>query len=60
MTTTHADEIEPGDVMVYDGHIHILIPVDWRVGWAWHGGADTTGWALALGHQLVDVHREAA
>ena len=60
MTTIHADEIEPGDVVVYDGHLHRITCVERCPGWAWPIAADGTGWAIALGHQLVDVERLAA
>ena len=60
MTTIHADEIRPGDVVAYDGEQHRITEVELREGWAWPVAADGTGWAIALGHQLVDVHRLAA
>jgi hypothetical protein len=60
MTTIHADELQPGDVVTYDGHDHQITRVDRRDGWAWPIAADDTGWAIALDHNLIDVHREAA
>lgn len=60
MTTIHADELQPGDVVVYDGHDHKITLVDQRAGWAWPIAADETGWAIALGHHLIAVDRDAA
>jgi hypothetical protein len=60
MTTIHADELRPGDVIVYGGHIHRITHVDREEGWAWPVAADDTGWAIALSHQLIDVQRVAA
>jgi hypothetical protein len=60
MTTIHADELQPGDVVVYDGHNHKITRVDRRDGWAWPIAADDTGWAIALDHHLIDVHRKTA
>jgi hypothetical protein len=57
MTTIHADELEPGDVVAYDGHCHVITNVERRDGWAWPVAADGTGWAIALGHQLINVQR---
>ena len=59
MTTIHADELRPGDVLAYDGHIHVVTHVERGDGWAWPIAADGTGWAIALGHQLIDVERRA-
>jgi hypothetical protein len=60
MTTIHADELQPGDVVAYDGRYRRITRVDRRDGWAWPLAADDTGWAIALNHQLIDVHRPAA
>ena len=60
MTTIHADELRPGDVVVYNGHNHQITRVDRRAGWAWPIAGDGTGWPMALDHQLIDVHRKAA
>jgi hypothetical protein len=60
MTTIHADELRPGDVVAYDGHNHVITHVERDDGWAWPIAADGTGWAIALGHQLIDVQRRAA
>lgn len=59
-TTVHADELQPGDVVVYDGQHHQIARVDRRDGWAWPIAADDTGWAIALAHDLIDIHRSAA
>ena len=60
MTTIHAHEIQPGDVVVYGGRIHQITRVDRRDGWSWPVAADDTGWAIALDHNLIEVQRTAA
>ena len=60
MTTIHADELRPGDVVLYAGHTHQISHVERHDGWAWPIATDDTGWAIALSHQLVDVRRVAA
>jgi hypothetical protein len=57
MTTIHADELHPGDVVAYNGRNHRITRVDRRDGWAWPVAADDTGWAIALDHHLIDVQR---
>ena len=59
MTKIHADELQPGDVVVYGGHDHRITNVYRMDGWAWPIAADGTGWAIALGRRLIDVHRHA-
>jgi hypothetical protein len=59
MTTIHADELRPGDVVDYDGDLHVVTQVERADGWAWPIAADGTGWAIALGHQLIHVERAA-
>ena len=60
MTTIHADELQPGDTVVYGGRRRRITDVHRRDGWAWPIAADGTGWAMALDHQLIDVLRIAA
>jgi hypothetical protein len=60
MTTIHADELQPGDLVVYGGHHHLITGIERRNGWAWPVAVDGTGWAIALGDQLIDVDRIAA
>jgi hypothetical protein len=60
MTTIQAHELQPGDVVVYNGHLHRITQVERCAGWSWPIAADGTGWAIALGQQLVDVERLAA
>jgi hypothetical protein len=55
MATIHADELQPGDVVVYDGQHHRVARVDRRDGWSWPIAADDTGWAIALDHELIDI-----
>jgi hypothetical protein len=57
MTTIHADDLRPGDVVRYDGGVHEITLVERREGWAWPVAADGTGWAIALGHHLINVDR---
>jgi hypothetical protein len=59
MTTIHAHQLQPGDVLVHDGRNHQITRVDWCDGWAWPVTANGTGWAIALGHDLTD-HRATA
>jgi hypothetical protein len=60
MIEIHADEIRPGDVLRYDGHLHRVSHVDRRDGWSWPIAGDETGWAIALDHRVVSVVRVAA
>jgi hypothetical protein len=60
MMTIHADDLQPGDVVVYDGYVRRVTRVSRRDGWAWPVASDDSGWAIALGHALIDVEREAA
>jgi hypothetical protein len=55
----YADELQPGDVLTYDGRYHRIISVDRRLGGSWPVAADGTGWAIALDHRLIDVDRAA-
>ena len=57
MTTIYADELQPGDVVDYHGRPHLVTHVDRGAGWAWPVAFDDAGWAMALGHNLVAVHR---
>ena len=59
MTTIHADELQPGDVVLYGGSHHRITRVDRKEGWAWPVAVDGTGWALALDHRVIGVHRGA-
>jgi hypothetical protein len=60
MTTIAADELQPGDVVIHGGHRRRITRVDRRDGWAWPIAADDTGWAIALDHHPIAVHRVAA
>jgi hypothetical protein len=60
MTTIHADQLQPGDLVVYGGHGHLITDVERAAGWARPVAVDGTGWAIALGRQLVSVVRPAA
>ncbi len=57
--TIHADEIQRGDVLLYDGCERRIVCVDRRDGWAWPIAIDGSGWAVALDDHLVDVLRSA-
>jgi hypothetical protein len=59
MTTILAHDLEPGDVVDYDGELHQITQVRRRDGWAWPVAYDNTGWAMALGHNLIVVNRAA-
>jgi hypothetical protein len=60
MTTIHAHEVQPGDTFMYNGHNRQITRVDRREGWSWPVAADDTGWAIALGRNLIEVRRPAA
>ena len=60
VTTIHADELQPGDCLVWNGHNHIIAFIDRQDGWSWPIAGDETGWAIALDHHLIDVDRNAA
>ena len=60
MVKIQAHELQPGDVLEYDGRFHSVSHVELRPGWAWPIAADDQGWAMALGHRLVEVLRPAA
>jgi hypothetical protein len=60
MLAIHADELQPGDIVVYGGRSRRITHVHQGDGWAWPIAADNTGWAIALDRQLIDVQREAA
>ena len=57
MTAIHADELLPGDVVRHDGQAHRVNRVDRRLGWAFPVAFADDGWAIALGHELLDVER---
>jgi hypothetical protein len=58
-TTIYADHLRPGDVVDSPGGPHLVSHVDLQMGWAWPIAFDDRGWAMALGHDLVVVHRRA-
>ncbi len=60
MTTIRTDELRAGDVVAYDGCNRRIARVDRLDGWAWPVATDDTGWAIALGRQVVAVHQRAA
>lgn len=57
MTTIHADELLPGDVVCLAGHAHRVVRVDCQPGWAFPVAFADDGWAIALGHDLLHVDR---
>jgi hypothetical protein len=60
VTTLHADELQPGDVVWYGGRTRRITHVERRDGWAWPVAGDSTGWAIALDHSLIGVNCVAA
>ena len=58
MTTIYADDLRPGDVVDYHGELHRITHIERCDGWAWPVAYDDAGWAMALGHDPVDVRRE--
>jgi hypothetical protein len=59
MTTIHAHDLQPGDVIEHLGQRHVVRHVDRLDGWAWPVAFDDAGWALALGDGAVLVDRTA-
>ena len=59
MITIHAADLQTGDTIVVAGCSHLIDHIDRHAGWAWPVAADGTGWAMAIGDQLVDVRRTA-
>ena len=59
MTTIFAHDLQPGDVVDYHGALHQITQVQRGDGWAWPVAYDDTGWAMALGHELVVARRAA-
>jgi hypothetical protein len=57
MTAIHSDELRPGDVVEYHGKRHVVSRIDRIDGAAWSVATDGTGWAIALGRELVFVER---
>jgi hypothetical protein len=57
VTTIHADEIQAGDALTWDGQPHRIIRVERHEGWAWPVAVDGSGWAIALDHHVIDVDR---
>ena len=52
----HADEVRAGDVVDYHGELHHVSRVERNSGWAWPIACDDdTGWAIAIGHELIVV-----
>jgi hypothetical protein len=59
MITIYADDLQAGDVVDYHGQRHQVTHVARRDGWAWPVAFGDAGWAIALSHELVVVHRAA-
>ena len=60
MTTIHADEVQVGDVVEHLGRVHRIHHVERHQGWSWPVAFDDEGWAMALGHELIEVERPLA
>jgi hypothetical protein len=60
MMTIYSDDLQPGDIVDYHGEPHRVSHVERHNGWAWPIAFDDTGWAIALGHDIVVVDRPAA
>jgi hypothetical protein len=60
MTTIHAGELRPGDIVDYHGQRHRVTHIDRNGGWAFSVAFDDAGWAIALGEtDLLVVDRPA-
>jgi hypothetical protein len=57
MTAIHADELRPGDVVDYHGVHRVVCRIHRSQGAAWAVASDDTGWAIALGRELLLVQR---
>ncbi len=57
MTTIRGIELQPGDVVVYGEHHRRITRIDRNAGWSWPVALDGNGWAMALPHGLISVHR---
>jgi hypothetical protein len=57
MTEIHADELRPGDIVVYHGARHVICRIERSEGALWPVASDDTGWAIALGREPVLVRR---
>jgi len=57
-TTIESLDVEPGDIIDSCGRAHRVTHVDRHGGWAWPIAFDDEGWAMALGHVLVEVRRD--
>ncbi len=60
MIKIHADELQPGDVIADHGARHRVTHVERHDGWAWPVASDESGWAIALGHDTVEIERVGA
>jgi hypothetical protein len=59
MTSIHVDEVCAGDVVEYHGELHHVTRVERDNGWAWPIACDDSGWAVAIGHELIVVSHES-
>lgn len=59
MTKIHPLDLRPGDVVEYHGELHTVAHIDQEAGWSWPVAFDDTGWAIALGGDLLCVDRAA-
>jgi len=50
---------QSGDVVEYRGQCHHVAGIERRQGRACAVAFDAAGWAIALGHELVDIHPAA-
>ena len=53
MITIDANEVRPGVVVVYRGQPRRVTRVEHATGWSWPVAFDGTGWAMALGGDLL-------
>ena len=59
MTRIDTHDLRAGDVVEYQGQPHRVTHVDRLAGWAWAVAFDDTGWAMALGDDVVVLGRAA-
>jgi hypothetical protein len=53
----NAEKLQAGDIVEYGGARHLVAEIRRPCGAAWPVAVDGTGWAIALGAQLLVVER---
>lgn len=56
MTIIPADDLQPGDIVEYQGVLHRITRVERGGGRAWPVALGDDGWGIALSHAPIVVH----